>query len=72
MLRETFSLVLRKDHGSLGDNVENTVRALDKLRFNTERFFDFDRQPGGLREILSTAAIGNRNFHSLLLTFVRH
>jgi hypothetical protein len=61
---ESSGFVLRVDERAVHDHVEDTVIALDELGFDASRLLDSGRQPGGLREVVSTHTVGDGDLHS--------
>jgi hypothetical protein len=60
---ESSGFVLRVDERAVHGHVEDAVIALDELRFDAARLLDSGRQPGGLREVVSTDTVGNGDLH---------
>ncbi len=69
---ETVQLLLGKNRRSIHGNLVDSPRAGDQLHlveFMAELLFQFPLQTGGLRFIVSLAAIGDGNLHMFLLKF---
>ena len=56
-------LVFAVDQVSVGFDVENTALALDELGLDSEFVLDRFRQTGGLGQVVSLHAIGDRHVH---------
>jgi hypothetical protein len=67
LLGEATSLVLRKDELAVAVDVVDATIALDQLGIDAEFILDPGRQTGGAGEIVSTRAVGDRDFHRRLL-----
>lgn len=64
VLGKAFLGVLGEDEVAVRDDVEHTVGPFDQLGVDAERVLDGGRQTGGLGQVLSTGAVGNRQRHS--------
>jgi hypothetical protein len=71
VLGEPARLVLGEDEVSVHDDIEDSPAALDQLRLDIELFGDSGRQTGGLREVVSGYAVGNRYVHLLDSSFIK-
>ena len=70
VLGEPALLMLGEDELSVDDDIEDSPGALEQLRLNTEFLGDPGRQTGGLREVVSGYAVGNRYVHLLDSSFI--
>jgi hypothetical protein len=71
VLREAARLVFGVDQLSVHLDVEDAVVALDELGLDTNLLLDLGRQTGGLREVVSTVAVLDRDTH-VPTSFDRH
>ena len=55
--------VLRENGFPVGNDIKYAASAWDQLGFNSSLLCDFGRQTGGLRRVVSLAAVSDRNFH---------
>jgi hypothetical protein len=67
---ESSGLVLREDQLAVYDHIEDAVIAPDELRFDAPGLLDLGRQPGGLREIVSSPTVGDGDLHSGISSLV--
>jgi hypothetical protein len=63
VLGKAALLVFAEDHLAAGDDVEDSPGCFDEPGLDADFLFDFGRQTGGLRQIVSLSAIGDRDFH---------
>ena len=63
MLGKPVFLMFREDHLTVRDNVEDAIRPFYEHAVELQCFFDTGRQTGGLGEVLSTYAVGDRKLH---------
>src|SRR6266851_1474720 len=61
--RKPPGVVLRENPLAVDGDVENPAAAAHELAVDSELFFDFSRQTGGSRKVVSNAAIINANIH---------
>lgn len=55
--------MLREYQSAIGDNVEDADPACGELGLHSQLLRDFGRQTGGLRQIVSAAAVSDGNAH---------
>lgn len=63
MIREPSCVMLREHELAVGDDIENAAMAFHEFDVEAELVADFGRQTGGLRQVASSDAIGDRNLH---------
>ena len=63
--RKAAGAVPRINQFTAGSNIEHAGGPFDELGFNTECAFDFRRQTGGLRQVVSSRAVGDGNLHGV-------
>jgi len=61
--RKAAGAVPRINQCTAGSNIEHAGGPFDELAFNTECAFDFRRQTGGLRQIVSSRTVGDGDLH---------
>jgi len=61
--RKALLLMLREDHVAVDDDIEHAIVALDQRRVDAELVLDPGRQTGGLRKVVSTTAVLDRDVH---------
>ncbi len=61
--RKLVGLKFGVDQFPIGHNFELSTRGADEFSFDSDGFFHFCRQTGGLRFVVSHAAIFDRNLH---------
>ena len=66
-LGETVDVVLAKDAGAVDNDVEDSSAAGSELRIHAELSLQFGRQTGGRRKVVSSRAVGDIEFHGLIL-----
>jgi hypothetical protein len=64
--------MLRKQQPAVDCDVENAAVTARQFRLDSHLPLDPGRQTGGLRQVISTAAIGNRDPHEPMLTQAPH
>jgi len=64
------SLVLGKGQAAIGADVIDAAAAGDQFHFGAEGFLDGVLQPGGARQVISLAAVGDGDLHGKLLAIV--
>ena len=62
------ALVFGEDEFTVGDDIENAVVAADEFGFDLQFLLQGGRQTGGLRQVVSTAAVFDRDLHILPTT----
>jgi hypothetical protein len=65
-LRKAIFLVLGEKQLSVGDDVEHAAAPLDERGLVAGLSCDVGRQTGGLRLVVSDAAVGDRDLHRCL------
>ena len=68
--REAIFLGFRENPGAVDGDDEDAAAAAGQFRGETELVFDCSRQTGGLRKVVSNAAIFDSDLHGLRDSFV--
>jgi hypothetical protein len=63
LVREASLVVLGENLLIAGDDLEDAAAAADELRLDAELRFDFGRQTGGPRKVVSNAAVMDGDVH---------
>ena len=63
--RKAAGAVPRINEFAAGSDIEHAGASLDEFGFTAECAFDFGRQTGGLRQIVSSRAVGDGNLHGV-------
>ena len=61
--RKAAGAVPRINQFTAGGNIEHAGGPFDELGLNAEYAFDFSRQTGGLRQIVSSRTVGDGDLH---------
>jgi hypothetical protein len=67
-VRESVFVVLGKNQNTISSNIEDAAATLDEVGLHSEFLKNFGRQTGGVRQIISTYAIFDRDMHHGLLS----
>ena len=63
--RKAAGAVPRINQFTARGNIEHASSAFDEVGFNADCLFDFRRQTGGLRQIVSSRAVGDGDLHGV-------
>ena len=63
VFRKPIDVEFRKDLVAIDGDVENSMVTFDQFAVRREFPRDFGRQTGGLRQVVSTTAVGDRDLH---------